>query len=78
MRPITTRIVKAPRLAVITINNLSPALDKKFQEVQIVARGLALASQAIQGAGGQVTSGNIATDGATVIGTWVYTPQAST
>ncbi|THD56756.1 MAG: hypothetical protein E8A46_02620 [Bradyrhizobium sp.] len=63
-------------LAVITINNLSPALDKKFQEVQIVARGLALAAQAISGAGGQVTSGNILNDGATVIGTWVYTPQA--
>ena len=63
-------------LAVITINNLSPALDKKFQEVQIVARGLALASQAIQSAGGQVTSGNILNDGATVIGTWTYTPQA--
>jgi hypothetical protein len=64
-------------LAVITINNLSPALDKKFQEVQVVARGLALASQAIAGAGGQVTSGNILNDGATVIGTWTYTPQAA-
>jgi hypothetical protein len=64
-------------LAVITINNLSPALDKKFQEVTIVARGLALASQAIQAAGGQTTSGNILNDGATVIGTWTYTPQAA-
>jgi hypothetical protein len=63
-------------LAVITINNLSPALDKKFQEVQIVARGLALAATAIQSAGGQTTSGNILNDGATVIGTWTYTPQA--
>jgi hypothetical protein len=25
-------------LAVITINNLSPALDKKFQEVQVIQR----------------------------------------
>ena len=64
-------------LAVITINNLSPALDKRFQEVDFIARGLALASQAIQSAGGQQTSGNIATDGAVVIGR-VYSPQAST
>jgi hypothetical protein len=64
-------------LCVITINNLSPALDKKFQEVAIVARGLALAAQAISSAGGQTTSGNILNDGATVIGTWTYTPQAS-
>ena len=63
-------------LAVITINNLSPALDKKFQEVQVVARGLELAAQAIRGAGGQVTSGDILNDGAAVIGTWTYTPQA--
>jgi hypothetical protein len=63
-------------LAVITINNLSPALDHKFQEVQIVARGLALAAQAISGAGGQQTSGNIA-DAGVVLGTWTYTAQAS-
>jgi hypothetical protein len=63
-------------LAVITINNLSPALDKKFQEVQVVARGLELAAQAIRGAGGQVTSGDILNDGAAVIGTWSYITQA--
>lgn len=64
-------------LCVVTINNLSPALDKKFQEVQVIARGLALATQAISGAGGQQTNGNIATDGGAVIGSWTYTPQAS-
>jgi hypothetical protein len=63
-------------LCVVTINNLSPALDKKFQEVQVIARGLALASQAIQGAGGQQTSGNI-TDAGVLLGSWAYTPQAS-
>jgi hypothetical protein len=63
-------------LAVITINNLSPALDHKFQEVQIVARGLELAEQAIRMAGGTVTSGNI-TDAGVVLGTWTYTAQAS-
>jgi hypothetical protein len=50
-------------LAVITINNLSPALDHKFQEVQIVARGLELAEQAIRMAGGTVTSGNASSVG---------------
>jgi hypothetical protein len=64
-------------LCVVTINNLSPALDKKFQEVQVIARGLALAAQAISGAGGQAASGNITTDGAVVLGTWTYTPQAT-
>ena len=63
-------------LAVVTINNLSPALDKKFQEVQIVARGLALAAQAISGAGGQSASGNIIDAGVT-LGTWTYTAQAA-
>ena len=64
-------------LCVVTINNLSPQLDKKFQEVQIIARGLELASQAIQGAGGQSASGTIATDGGVVLGGWTYTAQAS-
>jgi hypothetical protein len=61
----------------LTINNPAIALDKRFQEVDFIARGLALAAQAIQGAGGQQTSGNIATDGALVIGSWVYLPEAA-
>jgi hypothetical protein len=64
-------------LAVITVNNASPALDKKFQEVALIQRALDLAESAIRGPGGAVTSGNIVNDGGTVIGTWVYTPQAS-
>jgi hypothetical protein len=64
-------------LVTVTINNPAIALEKRFQEVDFIARGLALASQAIQSAGGQQTSGNIATDGAVVIGSWVYAPQAS-
>ena len=63
-------------LCVVTINNPAIALEKRFQEVQVIARALRLAEQAICGANGQQTSGNIATDGATVIGTWSYTPQA--
>jgi hypothetical protein len=64
-------------LAVITVNNLSPALDKKFQEVQVIARALELAAQSIRGAGGAATSGNIVDTGAVVLGTFAYTPQAS-
>ena len=64
-------------LVTVTINNPAIALEKRFQEVDYVARGLALASQPIQSAGGQQTSGNIATDGAVVIGIWTYTPVAT-
>ena len=46
-------------LAVITDNNPSPALDKRFQEVALVARALDLAESAIRGAGGQSASGTI-------------------
>jgi hypothetical protein len=63
-------------LAVITVNNLSPALDKRFQEVQVVQRALDLAETAIRSAGGQVASGNIIDAGVT-LGTWTYTAQAS-
>ncbi|MBA2402735.1 MAG: hypothetical protein H0V72_29375 [Bradyrhizobium sp.] len=64
-------------LAVITVNNRTPALDKKAQEVVAVARAVALASQAIASAGGAVTSGNIVDDGAVVVGSWTFTPQAA-
>ena len=64
-------------LAVITVNNLSPALDKKFQEVQVIARALDLAEAAIRGAGGQTASGNIIGDGGVTLGTWTYVAQAS-
>jgi hypothetical protein len=64
-------------LAVITVQNLSPALDRKFQEVGFIARALDLAEQAISAPGGTVTSGNIINDGGVVIGSWIYTPQAS-
>jgi hypothetical protein len=63
-------------LAVITVNNLSPQLDKRFQEVQVVARALDLARQAISSAGGQSASGTI-TDAGVTLGTWTYTAQAS-
>jgi hypothetical protein len=63
-------------LAVITVNNLSPVLDKRFQEVQVVQRALVIAEGQIRGAGGAVASGTM-TDGGVTLGTWTYTAQAS-
>jgi hypothetical protein len=64
-------------LFTVTINNLSPALDHKFQEVAQIARYLQVAGQAVQSAQGQQTSGNIVDNGGNVFGSWTYTPQAS-
>jgi len=63
-------------LLTLTINNLSPALDKENQEVAIIHRYLNLAAQDVRGAGGKKTSGNIS-DGATIVGSWTYTAQAA-
>jgi hypothetical protein len=62
-------------LLTLTINNASPALDKKHQEVALIARALDLAASAIRGPGGSVTSGNIVDAGVT-LGSWSYTAQA--
>ena len=64
-------------LFTLTVNNLAPALDKKFQEVQVIARALNLAETAVRSAGGQQASGNINTDGGVLLGSWTYTSQAS-
>jgi hypothetical protein len=64
-------------LFTLTVNNLAPALDKKAQEVQVIARALNLAEASVRGAGGQQTSGNINGDGGVLLGSWTYTPQAS-
>jgi hypothetical protein len=63
-------------LMVVTINNLSPALDHKFQEVERVERYLHYAAAAVRQGQGLVTSGNILDNSNTVMGTWTYTPQA--
>jgi hypothetical protein len=63
-------------LAVITVNNPSPALDKRAQEVQIVHRALDLAANDIRRNGGAKASGTM-TDGGVTIGTWTYTAQAA-
>jgi hypothetical protein len=64
-------------LFTLIVNNASPALDKQHQEVQLIDRALVLAKMDVRSNGGKKTSGNIVTDGAVVIGTWTYTPQAA-
>jgi hypothetical protein len=63
-------------LAVITVNNPSPALDKRHQEVQLVARALEIAESQIRQAGGASASGTM-TDAGVTLGSWVYTAVAS-
>jgi hypothetical protein len=63
-------------LFTLTINNLSPALDKQHQESERVHRYTESAMQDFHSGGGRRTSGNIV-DGSTTVGSWTYTPQAS-
>jgi hypothetical protein len=62
-------------LAVITVNNPSPALEKRAQEVQIVQRALDIAESQIRSAGGAASSGTM-TDAGVTLGTWTYTAVA--
>lgn len=64
-------------LATITVTAPTIALDKQHQEVALISRALHLAASDIRSAGGKKTSGNILSDGATVIGSWTYTPVAT-
>jgi hypothetical protein len=64
-------------LLTLTVNNPTLAPDKQHQEVALIHRALHLAAQDIRSASGKKLSGNILDSGAVVIGTWVYTPQAS-
>ena len=64
-------------LLTLTINNPSTALDKQHQETQLIARALHLAQQDIRANGGKKTSGNINGDGGVLLGTWTYTPAAT-
>lgn len=61
----------------LTVNNASPALDKQHQESALISRALHLAATDIRSNGGKKTSGNIIDDAGKVLGTWTYTPQAS-
>jgi hypothetical protein len=65
-------------LFTLTINNLSPALEKQHQETERIHKYLELAIQDLRGSGGKVTSKNITdSGGSTVVGSWTYTPQAA-
>lgn len=63
-------------LAVITINNPSPVMATRAQEVYIVQRALDIAEQQIRAPGGSVSSGTMIDAGVT-LGTWTYTAVAS-
>jgi hypothetical protein len=64
-------------LFTLTINNLSPAMEKQAQEAQRIHQYLQAAALDMRSAGGKKTSGNILDNaGATVVGSWTYVPQA--
>jgi hypothetical protein len=62
-------------LAVITVNNPAPALEKRAQEVQLVQRACDIAESQIRIAGGASASGTM-TDAGVTLGTWTYTAVA--
>ena len=64
-------------LATITVTAPSTALDKQHQESQYIQRALNLAAQDIRINGGKKTSGTILGDSGASLGTWTYTPVAS-
>ena len=64
-------------LCVVTVDVPTPAHGARHQEATHIARALALASQAIQGAASTVTAGPILDTGARKIGSWVLEPQTS-
>jgi hypothetical protein len=64
-------------LFVLTLINPSTALEKQHQEAQLVHRALDLARQDFRSSGGKRTSGNINGDGGVLLGSWVYTPAAT-
>ena len=65
-------------LLTLTINNLSTAMDKQHQEVQHIQQYLHAAALDLRSSGGKKTSGNILdVGGATIVGSWTYTPQAA-
>ena len=64
-------------LFVLTVNDRSPPIDRKFQEASKIARALTIAAQDIDSHRGANTTGNILDEGGQVLGSWVYTPQAT-
>jgi hypothetical protein len=62
--------------AVITVNDITPALPKRAQEVQVIQRALSIAETQIRAAGGTSAAGTM-TDNGVTLGTWVYTAVAA-
>jgi len=63
-------------MALLTLTVNAATRDTRAQETQLIDRALQLAARDIRAAGGAKASGNIIDDGATVIGSWVYTAGA--
>lgn len=64
-------------LAVVTVNNPSPALDTRAQETQIIQRALEIADFQIRSVGGASASGTMTGSNGVTLGTWTYTAVAS-
>ncbi len=64
-------------MASFTVTVNIPSSDSKHAEAMWAARGARLAAEAVQAAGGTVTSGTMLADGALNIGSWSYTPTSS-
>jgi hypothetical protein len=61
----------------LTVNNLSPALEHKSGEAQVIARALEEAARMIQSNQALVTSGNIVLGSYGTVGSWTLVNQAS-
>ena len=64
-------------LMTVTVTAPTNPLTTRAQELALVARALELAALDARSHGGARTSGNIVDTGATVIGSYVYSPIAS-
>ena len=64
-------------LVTVTVLAPTPSLDRKAQEVALASRTLELAAQLLRSQGGLVTNGNITGDGGVLLGSFAYTPVAS-
>lgn len=64
-------------LCTVTVNAPTPSLDKRAQEVAISARALEIAAQQLRSQAGVATSGTMTGDFGVVLGTWSYSPVAS-
>ena len=61
----------------LTVTSPTPARATKAAETQLIAHAQEIAAIQVRSAGGAATTGNILDDGATVVGSWTYTPVAT-